>query len=304
MRAVALTSIFFAAACGAPVDPQSASNVSSFATVEEETCPDQVSNLIAGQHIDAGDVSITNDDTNLYVEITTQDGWLITETHIFAGTGAIPTNRKGTPVPGRFPFNNAFSPGVSSYTEVIPLAGLNIACGDELKVAVHAVVVRPAGDGTEEQTAWADGEGFNTPRWSYFNLYTTCCEPPPPPPPEECREPVEFWTAADPSSWPFSFVWPICWSEELGTVTAEMVMDLEGSDLWTQLAQEYIAAKNNDVCHPGNCVIRDAISRTNYLINDCVIDDSETAEATELLALFHAYNTGAYNVTEEEACWK
>lgn len=303
MRVAILVPLMLGAACGAPLAPQTASNVGSSATLVEESCPNQVSTLIAGQNIDAGDVSVTNDDTNLYVQISTQDGWLITETHIFAGTGAIPVNRKGIPVPGHFPYANAFSPGVTSYTEVIPLSGLNITCGEELKVAVHAVVNRVVGGVTESQTAWGDGEGFNTPRWAFYSLYATCCAPPPPPPPEECREPVEFWTAADPSSWPTTCEWPVCWSPELGTVWDVDVMAMQGTDLWTVLSQEYIAAKENSVCYPANCVIRAAISRTPYLINDCVIDESEQAEAVGLLALFHAFNTGAYNVTEEEACW-
>ena len=96
MRAVPLLLLAFAAACGAPAELQTTFNVEAAATYAEESCPAQGSNLIAGQNIDAGDVSITNDDTNLYVQISTQDGWLLTETHIFAGTGDIPVNRKGT----------------------------------------------------------------------------------------------------------------------------------------------------------------------------------------------------------------
>lgn len=293
MRAVSCLFLALAAACGAPAEPQSTFNVEAAATYAEESCPAQASNLIAGQNIDAGDVSITNDDTNLYVQISTQDGWLLTETHIFAGTGAIPVNKKGTPVPGHFPYQNAFSPGVSSYTEVIPLAGLNIACGDSLKVAVHAVVVRPSGDGTEEQTAWGDGESFNTPRWSFFSTYASCCEPPPPP---QCTASMEYWRDADPSTWPMDLSgWVFCWNPELGAVSPADIMDMAPDTFFVQLAQQYIAAFQNTHCYAHDCVKNQAMTLTNYLTNDCVIDESEQAQAQAFYAVLVAMNDGSYD---------
>lgn len=292
MRALSLIPIAAAVACTAPIGLDTPATTSS-ANFVEESCPDQSSNLIAGQNIDAGDVSISNDDTNLYVRITTQDGWLLTETHIFAGTGDIPVNRNGIPVPGRFPYANYFSPGVTTYTEVIPLAGLGVDCDDALKVAVHAVVERTVGDVTEEQTAWGDGEGFGTPRWAFFTLYSGCCEPPPR---EECLEPVEFWTAADPSTWPMSFDgWVFCYSDATGPLSAEQIMALAPDSFFVQLSQQYLAAFLNSVCYGIDCPVGKALSRTNYLTNDCMIDESEQAEAEALYALFAAYNTGTYN---------
>lgn len=307
MRALFLAPIALAAACGAPADLQSATNTSSAATSCEGSCPDQVSNLIAGQHIDAGDVRITNDDTNLYVEISTQDGWLLTETHIFAGTGEIPVNRKGTPVPGRFPFHGSFSPGVTSYTEVIPLAGLDVGCGEELKVAVHAVVKKQVGGGWEEQTAWGDGDAFNTPRWSFFTLYSICCDPPPPPdcgchdecipdapPPPDCRESSDYWAAQE--SWPANSPADVlCWSESTGALTMGQLMasDASGS-LFLLLAQEQIAALQNQQCLAYDWIIGPAMVETSYITNDCSVSSAEEARAQELLELLAKYNDETY----------
>lgn len=292
MRAILLVPVMLAAACGSASLELDVASSSSLATYEEEVCPDQASNLIAGQHIDAGGVRVTNDDTNLYIEVTTQDGWLLTETHVFAGTGAVPTNRKGIPVPGHFPYAHSFSPGVTSYTEVVPLAGLGVDCDDTLKVAVHAVVERRVGDGVEEQTAWGDGVDFATPRWAWYSFYTGCCEPPSP---EECIEPVEYWAGTDPATWSHDITdWPFCWSEEAGAMSAAEIMALAPTTFYLQLSQQFLATYLNQLCAGSDCVIGPAITHSTWLTSDCVLDDTELAEAEELYALFFSFNTRDY----------
>ncbi|OGQ24487.1 MAG: hypothetical protein A2138_15830 [Deltaproteobacteria bacterium RBG_16_71_12] len=293
MRAFILVPVAFAIACGSASVELDTAGASSLATYEEEeVCPDQSNNLIAGQHIDAGGVRITNDDVNLYVEISTQDGWLLTETHVFAGTGEVPANRKGTPVPGLFPYAQSFSPGVTSTTVVIPLAGLGVDCDDTLKVAVHAVVERHVGDVVEEETAWGDGVDFATPRWAWSTLYTGCCEPLSP---DECIEPVEYWAGTDPATWTHDITdWPFCWSEETGAISAAEIMQMAPTTFYLQLSQQFLAAYLNQTCAGSDCVIGPAITHSTWLTGDCVLDESELAEAEELYALFVSFNTRNY----------
>jgi hypothetical protein len=82
-----------------------------------------VTDLIAGQHMDVGDVNVWNDGTNLYVtyEIAEPD-WVITETHLYVGKNAPPTS-----APGQFPYDDADATSVTDtmVTYVIPLADID-----------------------------------------------------------------------------------------------------------------------------------------------------------------------------------
>lgn len=108
-----------------------------------------VTDLIAGQHIDAGDVKVWNDGSNLYVQYVTTGGWVLTETHLHVATSmeGIPQNN-GNPPPGQFDYSSEYDPG-EGVTEpepyVIPLADLGVAdpCDPTmLYIAAHAVVVQ------------------------------------------------------------------------------------------------------------------------------------------------------------------
>lgn len=130
--------------------------------------------LIAGQNIVAGNVTVSNTETDLIVTYTTGHGWYIKELHLYAGDCArIPTNNSGNPIPGRFPFNNSFSgTATTTYTYTIPLANLpECYC-----IAAHAVVAKP-GAGTE--TAWGQGTRFvSRGNWAMkFEYCTQRCEP-------------------------------------------------------------------------------------------------------------------------------
>ena len=74
--------------------------------------------LWAGQNMDVGNVCVWNDGTNLYVQYTlSQDaideGWEITETHLYAGKNAPPTS-----APGQFPYDDDDASVVSA-TEIL-----------------------------------------------------------------------------------------------------------------------------------------------------------------------------------------
>jgi hypothetical protein len=87
--------------------------------------------LIAGQHIDVGDVNVWDDGTNLYVtyEITEPD-WVITETHLYVGKTDPNADKNGNPLtsaPGQFPYDDDDATSVTD-TEVtyeIPLTDID-----------------------------------------------------------------------------------------------------------------------------------------------------------------------------------
>jgi len=132
----------------------------AFVSAHEEADP-YVTDLLAGQFEDVGDVKVWNDADNLYIEYEITDPeWIITETHLYVGKNVAPT-----PAPGQFPYDDDDAASVSdtvvAYT--IPLAdidsysmklnnagkptGVMIADGspgvepcDDVYIAAHAVV--------------------------------------------------------------------------------------------------------------------------------------------------------------------
>lgn len=91
--------------------------------------------LMAGQNIDVGSVTVSDDGANLTVLYTIDvEGWYIVQAHLYADTKA-PKNG----APGRFPFNSGPLHD-TSFAFTVPLADLGVESGDELYIAAHAVV--------------------------------------------------------------------------------------------------------------------------------------------------------------------
>jgi len=110
-----------------------------------------VTDLIAGQHIDAGDVIAWDDGSSLFVKYVTQGGWRITETHLHVSKSPddIP-QKNGNPIPGQFDYKTEHDPSVTEYTYTVPLP-TGWEPGDGLYIAAHAVV--KSGECTEEGLA-------------------------------------------------------------------------------------------------------------------------------------------------------
>jgi len=131
-----------------------------------------VTDLLAGQTEDVGDVKVWNDGDNLYVtyEITELD-WVITETHLYAGKNVPPTT-----APGQFPYDDDDATSVSDtvVTYAIPLddidgysmqvnkkgksTGVMVADGtpgvepcNDVYIAAHAVVQKVEIETSTEQ---------------------------------------------------------------------------------------------------------------------------------------------------------
>lgn len=114
--------------------------------------------LTAGQYIDAGTVTIGNDENNLYVTYSATNGYLINETHLYVGNKAgVPVNKKGNPQIGQFPYGESFSSPVSEVTYQFNLADFENC----FIVAAHAVVTKTEGGViVDKQTAWGSGNQF------------------------------------------------------------------------------------------------------------------------------------------------
>ncbi|MBN1581991.1 MAG: hypothetical protein JXA89_14900 [Anaerolineae bacterium] len=67
--------------------------------------------LYAGQTIDAGTVRVWNSPQKLMIQVDTADNWSIAEIHIYVGypdTSPLPTTKKGSPIPGQFPYKRDY----------------------------------------------------------------------------------------------------------------------------------------------------------------------------------------------------
>jgi len=138
-------------------------------------CTPTVVTLFAGQTINAGNVTLTNDANFIYVTYNTANGYVLTQTHLYVGDCAlIPVNRPGNPIPGQFPYITTHS-NVTSYTYQIPITAIPVgSCGC---IAAHAVVVKldAAGQVVDQQTAWGNGTVINPDgQWGMKFNYCSC----------------------------------------------------------------------------------------------------------------------------------
>lgn len=128
--------------------------------------------LLAGQTIKAGTVTLGLDQENLILSFATVSGWKLEEIHLSVGIGfsSIPTNKAGNPVVGSFPYKATGLDGLESYVFSIPLASLGAQAGTAVTIAAHAVVYRAAADGSiQRETAWGEGSRITAKgSWAMF----------------------------------------------------------------------------------------------------------------------------------------
>ena len=125
-------------------------------------------NLIAGQNMIIGTVSVTSDGETVTVVYETDGNWTLELTHLWIGNcGDLPTNNPGNPIIGQFPYSESH-PGATTYTYEIAVSTLPEDV--QICVAAHAEAI-----GTTSETAWADGTPFPGNSWAtYFDLSTDC----------------------------------------------------------------------------------------------------------------------------------
>lgn len=125
--------------------------------------PCTVVDLIAGQHIVAGTLSIDMNENDLILTYKTTGDWLITETHMSIGECNVltfPSTGAGNPKIGQFEHNTTHSDGVN---EVIYYIDKD-AVSDIYCFAAHAVVESSEGN----ETAWAEGIDFGGNSWAMY----------------------------------------------------------------------------------------------------------------------------------------
>jgi len=146
--------------------------------------------LIAGQNTDVGYVHVWWDEDYFYVDIVIDaEGWTLTDSHVamsvdedpddgICDLGGIPQTKKGSPVPGHFPYEPV-SEDASGASYKISFDNIGYGdnvetfeFGEEICMAVHAVVEKGSGDSYQQQTAWGEGKPFNKSWAMYF-----CFEP-------------------------------------------------------------------------------------------------------------------------------
>jgi hypothetical protein len=169
-------------------------------SVELDGAPQHCVALIAGQHINVGSVcvSVHHDiDTAaacgagstgaVKVVYHTIGGWELVEAHLAAGGehDDIPTNNPGHPQPGQFPYHAEDLDGSTVHGFYVPLCAFGLDDADHecdpvtAHFAAHAVVKKNHGNWCQEETAWGEGEEFDTQGgWAMYFTHALHCEPP------------------------------------------------------------------------------------------------------------------------------
>lgn len=160
---------------------------------QEATCGSTTFDLYAGQHLDVGSVTVSNDSDNLYVNYHLDyQGASFGTLHAWAGGDVldVPSNKQGTPVPGQFPYKPDAT-GLTDYTITIPFSAINVAgvpvgtCQPlNLAVVTHAEVsIDYNGNGVIEEDEHETAFGGDNPvdvdspgRWWYYGGYNICCD--------------------------------------------------------------------------------------------------------------------------------
>ncbi|HMK04863.1 MAG TPA: hypothetical protein VK489_11755 [Ferruginibacter sp.] len=145
-------------------------------TGREGDCLATEVNLMAGQTMVAGTVSVTNDAENIYVTYNTTGGWVLTATHLYVGDCAlIPVNNPGNPIPGQFPYKGTHT-NLTSVTYTVPIS--QIPAGTCACIAAHGVVkeLNSSGGTIQTQTGWGQGVQINmgSGNWGMKFDYCSC----------------------------------------------------------------------------------------------------------------------------------
>lgn len=138
--------------------------------------------LYAGQYMDVGTVTVSNDENNLYVTYEVTGEWWLNETHLYVGCEGTtpPLNKSENPVIGDFPFHGEHG-NVKNYSFEIPLSEFDCAT-DCFVISTHATVVKLDNEENiiQDETAFGCGDDstpFPGKRWGcYFDYCLEDCE--------------------------------------------------------------------------------------------------------------------------------
>lgn len=147
--------------------------------------------LTAGQTLNVGTVTVSNDATNLYINYqlntTTYPDATLGTLHVWVGSDLLnlPVNGQGIPVPGQFCTANGGAcfdaTGLTQYTFTIPLVDAGIvdvtaACDLPLYVFTHGEVDTNGSAAGGNETAWGGNIAGTAPRWYFYGVYNIVCD--------------------------------------------------------------------------------------------------------------------------------
>jgi hypothetical protein len=167
--------------CSEMTAPQSPAagppGVAPLALSLESPCGDPlvVPLVIGGAQGEIGTVTVSNDESQLYVTLAVNPGWAMTGTQIdvCSDLRQIEVNRAGNPRLKRFAFRETHEPPVTQYTCSVLLENARYQPGDTVYVAAHAQVVRynAAGRPTRRASAWGAGSALPGPNRAMVLTY-------------------------------------------------------------------------------------------------------------------------------------
>lgn len=164
--------------------------VSATGTPEGLCGEKQLFDLVAGQTIPVGKITVANDGDTLYVVYRTNslENWYLTEAHLYVLTSE-PTGRL---TPGQAPYKWEGTGGpVDTYIFEVPL---DVECGTTLWIQAHASVVKIVdGQVVQSETAYGGTIHDGSPWYGNIEYTVQCCED------ESCYEFVDetAWAAGN-----------------------------------------------------------------------------------------------------------
>ncbi|MCK4731444.1 MAG: hypothetical protein KAT65_03205 [Methanophagales archaeon] len=127
--------------------------------------------LWAGQNIDAGNVTVSDDGTNINITYDTKDGWELTAYHVYVSTDAPPTKS----APGKFQYKNDSVPATTSITVqtiTSPDCGVTIYIAAQAELQKYLYTTHEGVEIYQYESGWADGERIQPGKnWAmYFEV--------------------------------------------------------------------------------------------------------------------------------------
>ena len=126
----------------------------------DPTATSSQTDLMAGQNLFSGIVTVDVVDGNVQVTYSTDPDWVIKKTHLYIGEfNNIPTEGNGNPQNGQFPYK-----GTHNQVSEVVYIGPAISQGECTFVAAHAEVLNIVTG--QSQTAWGSGIPIGGDGWA------------------------------------------------------------------------------------------------------------------------------------------
>ena len=159
-----------------PFDPNDAQNPGPLVIVSDGGSNEPlVVPFIAARRIEVGFVTVSNDDTQLCVDLTTEGGWSMRRTRVAFGRtlSDLPLTRKGNLQIGQAPLSESYRPPVTSSTHCFDWTEQGFALGDTLLFVVQGnlMLVDHSGRVRRNAQAWAEGYPLPGRGWAMYFCY-------------------------------------------------------------------------------------------------------------------------------------